>query len=368
MKFLALSLLLIVSASSGAVWAQGGEGKNDLERAGLAGRVKSLEWGRIEFTMKDGRSVEARRVPVRRTTYDERGNKAEEVTYDGEGSPEQRLVYTYDAEGRGTGYEEYSSAVDKNLSKPRRHVYALDGAGRRVEYTVYDSDGALPSRFTYAYDAEGNKTEEAFYSWQGVRMGRTVYTYGEGGRLLAQTSYNDKDEVSWKLVNVYDSEGRKAEAAQYQGGTLRYRFFYKYDAKGRVKEVETREFNLDPNLRSSHAPEPGRVVYTYDDEKRTKVVATYDERGALKHRLLHSSDEKGNDAGVAELDADGSVKSTVIYWYDKMVLLGTMRGTPSNEFVYDAQGNWTRKVYLIRPAGAKRGEPHRVEFRDIVYY
>lgn len=368
MKSLALSLLLVVSASPGAAWAQAGEGKNDVERAGLVGRVKSLEVGRIEFTLKDGRSVEGGRVLVRRTTFDERGNKVEEVTHGEGGPPLQRLVYTYDAEGRGTGYEEYSSAADENLSKPRRHVYALDGAGRRVEYTVYDSDGTLSSRFTYAYDAAGNKTEETFYSWQGVRTGRLVYTYDGGGRLLAQTSYGERDEVRWKRVNVYDSEGRKTETAQYQGGTLRYRFFYKYDGKGRVKEAETREFNAVPNLRSSHAPEPGRVVYTYDDEKGTKEVATYDERGTLKKRLLHSSDGRGNEAGVNELNADGSVKSAEIHWYDKSALLGTVKGTPSNEFVYDARGNWTRRVYLIRPAGAERAEPYRVEFRDIVYY
>ena len=368
MKFLVMSLLLVLLSCVGGARAQTGEGKHDVERAGLAGRVKSLEAGRIEYTIKDGRSVEGRRVLVQKTTYNERGNKVEEVTYGEGGSPIQKLVYTYDAEGRNTGYEEYASMLDKSLSKPRRHVYALDGAGRRVEYTVYDSDGSVASRFTYAYDAAGNKTEEAFYSWQGRRTGRLVYAYDAGGRLLAQTSYNEDDALGWRLVNVYDPEGRKTESAQYQGETLRYRFFHKYDGKGRLKEVETREFNAVPNMRVTHAPEPGRVVYTYDDEKRTKEVATYDERGTLKKRLLHSLDEKGNDAGATELNADGSVKSRQIHWFDKNVLLRTVSGTTSAEHVHDAQGNWTRRTFFIKPAGAETAEPYWAEFREIVYY
>ena len=365
MKSLALGLLLFVAFSSGA---QGGEGKSDVEKEGLKGRVKSLEAWRVEYTFKDGRSVEAGRKPVRKTSYDEQGRRAEEVTYDQAGSVSQRLVYTYDAEGRSTGYEEYASLLDKSLSKSRRHVYTLDGAGRTVESTVYESDGSVASRFTYAYDAAGNKTEEAFYSWQGVRTGRLVYAYDARGSVLTQTSYSADDSVSWKNVHIYDAEGRKAESAQYQGDKLRYRFFYKYDAKGRQKEVETREFNAVANLRASHAPEPGRVVYTYDDEKGTKEVATYDERGTLKSRLLYSLDEKWNGAGATELNADGSVKNKEIRWYDKDVLVGTLSGTPTAEFAYDERGNWTRRTFLLKSAGAERAEAYWAEVREIVYH
>ncbi len=365
MKSLALGLLLFVAFSSGA---RGGEGKSDVERAGLKGRVKSVEVSRVEYTLKDGRSIEARRVPFRKTVYDEQGRRVEEVTHDQTGSVTQRLVYTYDAEGRNTGYEEYASVSGKNATRPRRHVYALDGAGRTVEYTVYESDGSAASRFTYAYDAAGNKLEEAFYSWQGVRTGRLVYEYDARGHVLTQTSYNRDDSVSWKNVNVYDAEGRKTESAQYSGDKLRYRFFYKYDAKGRQREAETREFNAVANLRASHAPEPGRVVYTYDEEKGTKEVAAYDEHGTLKSRLLYSLDETLNDGGATELNADGSVKSKELYWYDKDVLVGTLSGTPTAEVAYDERGNWTRRTFLLKPAGAERAEPYWAEYRVIVYY
>src|SRR5215208_5210606 len=139
MKSLALVVLLLV-LSSGAARAQTTQARNELEKAGLLGRVKSVELWRIEYALGDGGSVESKRERVRKTSYDEQGRRAEEVTYDRAGSASRRLVYTYDAAGRNNGYEEYSSLLDKGLSKPRRHVYALDGAGRTTEYTVYDSD------------------------------------------------------------------------------------------------------------------------------------------------------------------------------------------------------------------------------------
>lgn len=366
MKSFALAVLLFVLPSGAR--AQTGEGKNDVEKAGLAGRVKSVEVWRVEYPLAADGGVESRRVLFRRTTYDGAGNRIEEVTHSPGSSSYSRLVYTYDAAGRNTGYEEYSTVADKSSDQPRRHVYKLDDAGRMSEYTVYESDGSAGSRFTYAYDAAGRKTEEAFYSWQGKRTGRLVYAYDGRGRLLTQTSYGGDDAVSWKNINVYGAEGDKTESAQYQGETLRYRFFYKYDAKGRVKEVLTREFNAVPNLRASHAPEPGRVVNVYDDEKGAKDVATYDEHGVLKTRLLYASDGKGNEAGVRELNADGSPKVTELHWYQNRVLLRTLRGVPDAEFVYDARGNWTRKTLVIKPAGAERPEPYWAEQREIIYY
>src|ERR1044072_3904787 len=247
MKSLALCLLLFVSFSSGAAPAQTTQAKNDLEKSGLAGRVKTLEMGQIEYAFRDGRSVESRRVPILKTTYDEQGRKGEQVSYNQSGAPSQRLVYTFDAAGRSTGYEEYNGVVDRNLGTPRRHVYTLDDAGRTTEYVVYDSDGKVGSLFFYTYDPEGHKTEEAFYSWQGKRTSRLVYTYDARGNVLTQTSYDADDAVGWKRGKVYDPSGQKSEAAHYEGETLRDRFFFKYDAKGRGKEEEERAVEHGPN-------------------------------------------------------------------------------------------------------------------------
>ena len=366
MKSLVLGLLLSVLSFHGAARAQ--TGQSDVERLGLKGRVKSSELWRVEYTIRDGASVEARRRPIRKVVFDGEGKKVEEVTYDQNGKPSAPNVYVYKAAGKHAGFDAYGGPLDRGPGQPRRHVYLLDDAGRPSEYTVYDSDGGMSVRFTYKYDAAGNKTEEESYTWNGARTSRLVHTYDARGNLLTQTSYNADDSLHWKHVHVYDAEGRKAESAQYQGETLRYRFFYKYDGKGRLKEEETREFNAVPNVYVSHAPEPGRVVYTCDDERRTKEVATYDGRGALKRRLRYSLDEAAAGTGAVELNADGSPKSREIRWYDGDVLLRALSGTTSAEFAYDAQGNWTRRTLYLKPDGAARPEPYWGEQREIVYH
>lgn len=113
---------------------------------------------------------------------------------------------------------------------------------------------------------------------------------------------------------------------------------------------------------------PGRVVYTFDDERQTKEVARYDEHGVLKQRLVYSTDARGNEAGVVELNYDGTPKPVELRRYEKGALLGTLSGVPAVEFVYDARGNWTRKTHVVRPAGAQRPEPYWAEHRVIVYY
>jgi hypothetical protein len=364
MKSFALGLLLLVAASFPA----NGQTQTDVEKSGLAGRVKSVEFGRVEYVLKDGKSAEGKRIPLQKTTFNDAGNKIEQETFDQSGSPLERLVYTYDAAGRNTGYDEYSSIVDKSLSKPRRHIYTLDVLGRTVEYAVFDSDGTSASRFTYAFVDQGNKTEEAFYSWNGTRTGKLAYTYDEQGHQLTQTSYNADDTLSWKLVNTYDAKGNKTESVQYQGDKLRYRFLYKYDDKGRMTEQETFEFNVTPNVHSSHSPVPGKVTYAYHDERRTKEVATYDERGSLESRVIYAFDDKGNDAGSMAFNPDGSRRNDEIHWYDKNVRVRTLSGTGSVKLDYDAQGNWTRKTYLMKVADAEKSEAYSAEYREITYY
>src|SRR5919205_2386420 len=112
MKSLVLGLLLFLFSCPAVARAQGEGRGSDAERAGLSGRVKSVETWRVEYTLKEGHAVEGRRVPFFKTTYDEQGRKAEEVRYGDDGSPSARNVYTYDAEGRATGYEEYSGILD----------------------------------------------------------------------------------------------------------------------------------------------------------------------------------------------------------------------------------------------------------------
>ena len=339
-----------------------------LAREHLLGPVKSLEGGIVDYVRDQDKPVEGKRQISQKLSFDERGNRIEATTYR-DGNVLERLVYTYDVLGRNTGYDEYYAVTKQPLLGPRKHIYGLNADGKIVEYMVYDTGGTIASRFTYQYDAKGNKLEEDFYTWTGKRSGRLVYTYDEAGHNLTQTSYNSDDVVAWKRINTYDAEGHQLEWAQYINGLLRYKRSFKHDREGRLAEQETVEFNAAPSsLRASHAPIPGKIVYTYNERDRSTEISTYDPNGSLKSKEVRTVDEKGNEAGVAFFDEKGSPKNTDIQWYDKNKLVRTLSGKSVITFEYDSHGNWTKKIRSILPAGAKEAEAYSAEYRIITYY
>jgi hypothetical protein len=346
-----------------------GQKKADREKDGLTGPISTIETGRIDYSLIEGRTVEGKGVRSQVTSYNGEGQRLERSTFDPKGEILERLVYTYDAGGRNTGYEEYYKAA----TKPRRHVFLLDDKGNQTEYKVYEADGTLASRFLYKYDDKRNKTEEIFYSWNGIRTGKLVYEYDDRGNQLTQTSYNQDDSISWRTVTSYDGAGRRLQWTQFQNEILRYRIFSKYDDRGRMIEQQTFEFNAPPNIHVTHAPVPGKVIYTYDDDKRTKEVSSYSESGLLKDRIVYSYDDKDNEVGLAAYASVGGMNETVIQFWDNVFdpqsrFRGTLKGKQLSSFEYDAHGNWTRKTYLIQAANSDKPREYRAEYRIITYF
>ena len=363
MKLLACFLLLLTTSLGLAAQEPPTRARDELK-----GPVRTIESGTIDFVLKDGKRIEGTPRVAKILKFDERGNRTEATTFDPDGGIAERMVYKYDALGRNTGSDEYYSLARKLVTNPRRRIYTLDHNGKVVEMIVYEADGSVGSGFKYKYDSKGNKVEDHFISWTGATILRTTYTYDAAGHLLTQTAYDAHDVVSWKTIDSYDSAGRRTDWAQYEKHVLRYRKLFKYDDKGRVTEEETFEFNARPRVIFSHAPVPGKIVSTYDDKQRSKEIATYDTIGALKTREVHIFDEHGNIVGWEIFNADGSARNFEISLYDKNKLVEKLAGKALNQNSYDSQGNWTKKVYLILPEGAKEPQPWRADYRNITYY
>lgn len=362
-----LALLLMLSCAAPSY----SQPKSDAEKAGLVGRVKSVELGRIEYPLRDGRSAEGKKIPIQLTTFNEDGSTTEVTTFKEDGSVLVNATYLYDGQGRNVGIERHGSLGQGKDEKTYKEkiVYTLDERGNRVEEVGYQTDGALSHRRVNRYDEKGNKVEDTFYSWNGYRNGKTLSTYDERGNELTQTSYNADDSVSYKTFNTYDERGNKSEWVQHVGETLRYRVLYRYDEKGRLRESETFEYNAPPNIHSrSHAPVPGKVVFTYDDDKGITEEATYNAEGVLVRRVVTRTDGKGNVTGRAEFAGDGSPKHSQLRWYDRDKLVRAVDGESSTKIEYDAQGNWTRKTFFVRPKDSDRLEAHGAEYRVINYY
>jgi len=362
MKFLVCFLLLLTT--SVALAAQEPPPNLALDR--LKGPVRTIKSGTVGFVLKDGKRVENTRRVAKILRFDERGNRTEATTLDSDGTVSERLVYSYDALGRNTGYEEYYRLAGKAMGDPRRHIYTLDHNGKIVERISYEADGSVGPRFNYKYDSKGNKLEDSFTSWTGGRIGRTSYTYDADGHVLTHTDYDADGAVSWKTIDSYDAAGRRVEWEQYQEQVLRYKKLFRYDHKGRIAEEETFVFDVSRAV-NSHGPEPGKVVYTYNDKRHSTEIATYDPAGALKLREVHTYDKHDNQVGRELFNADGSARPTEVAFFDEKRAV-KLSGKSHTQFQYDSHGNWTKKVYLILPDGAQEPQPWRADFRNITYY
>jgi len=364
MKYLFATSVLIFLMSASAT----AQDRIDCRHDGLLGPVKTVESGRTEYPMVDGKGVEGPRLVTRQTSYNEQCDRTEMTQYGPDGKILERLVYTYDALGHNTGYDEFSSILDKKLTTPRKHVYVVDSNARIVEYKVLESDGSLGSHFTYEYDPKGNKLAEDFYTWMGTRGSRVVYTYDDKGHQLSATCYQPGDTLSWNTISSYDTDGRRIEWSNFQAGVLKYKIKYRYDRQGRIVEEETFGFNAPSEIPLSHSPVPGKVVYVYNDSDLTKEVTTYLPSGTLKSRKIRTSDERGNETSRLTFDENGSTENNEISWYDSHKPVRKLSGTPLTKFEYDSHGNWTRKTHLLWAAGAKEPEPWNTEYRIITYY
>jgi hypothetical protein len=353
--------------------AANAQSRTDREQAGLIGPVKSVETYVIHFGMKDGKTTQAERRPRYTVNYNIDGNITERASYDHTGNMSARYFYAYDLKGRCIGYEEYASIVDKILATPRKHIYTLDDNGNRIEYKVVGSDGTLDDRFTRKYDANGAEIEYRWYSHTGLLGGVTASSYDENGNQTGQIAYGPDNSVLWKNSSVFDGAGNRIEQIRYGGSTLRYRIISRYDEKKRVLEEETMEFNAPPNVILSHAPVPGKVIYAYDDEKRTKEVASYTPDGSLKERIVYTYDDKWNQTGRAAFKSDGTPNYIEIHFYEDVNkpgsrFLGKLSGSPQVEFEYDSRGNWTRKTHLIQSGNDDKPQRYQIEERVITYH
>src|SRR2546421_7053096 len=120
MKLLLLCFILLISANV----AVAQDLPRTVDREHLLGPVKFVEHFRVNFRRYNGQIVEGNRQIFRKLGFDERGNATEAITYQ-DGAVLERLVYTYDALRRNTGYDEYYSLSKEQLHGPRKHIYTL---------------------------------------------------------------------------------------------------------------------------------------------------------------------------------------------------------------------------------------------------
>ena len=292
------------------------QAKPDREKDGLLKSVQTVETEIVELITKDGKSVEGPRMPVQTVDYDKRGNRVKRVDLNRDGSTAQTIVYTFDTEGRSTGYEDFTPG----LEKPRKHIYLLASDGRRSEYKMIQPTGKpADEKYVYKYDGNGNKIAEELYHKDSL-ISRNENTYDAKGNLISQIIYNPDGTISARIQNSFAADGKPVERIRHDGDLVTYRVRYKFDDKGRLLEREVNGSYVDMES-SSESYTTGKVVYTYKGKDQPKEAITYNPDGSFREKIV---------------------------------------------FDYDSHGNWKKKTRKVRVAG--KDVMQQIEYRTIKYY
>jgi hypothetical protein len=370
MKLFFTSLIICLFGLNFLVAQNKSEIKTDRERESLRGAVKKVETYLIEFLPADNGIVEQKR-PWVINSYNVEGNRSEQIVYLQDGNVHTD-VYIYNAEGKNVECRTYSNAADKTLDKFQRYIHKFDDNGNMIERIVTESGGSLTARFVYKYDARGNKIEERNYYHTGALGGKIIFTYNDDKKITSQTYYQGENSLSGKSVFIYNKKQNTEQTIIYQNETLRYKILFSMDDKGRILQKETSEFNAVPNQWTSHAPEPGKVIFIYDDERKTKEEIEFNTNGFMERASLYAYDEKDNEIERIWYES-GSSFDEIMQSKDKTLaaqrkLRGIFKGKIIYRYEYDAQGNWTKKTRLYQSQENEQPKPQSAEYRIISYH
>lgn len=191
---------------------------SDAGDEGLLGPVKSVRT-EIQYLRETQWTKTLPRFSI--TTYNERGNKLREESYDFKNNLVQVMVYGYLDGGRVSASKfirrEYDTVplVRRGLSSskemdPRyqhRFEYKYDEKKRLIEQKDFLSNGELLGHYVYKY--EGNQKEELRYSENGSLIWRELYILDDKGNEIEETDFEPDGSVSSKTSYTYkfDSHG-----------------------------------------------------------------------------------------------------------------------------------------------------------------
>lgn len=109
--------------------------------------------------------------------------------YRGDGTMSSKTSYTYDAKGNEVSYLLETSGYSNSS---RKLVY--DDKGNKIEEINYDGKGEIMFRKVRAYDAHGSMTEEKTYEGQDNYLHKTTWTYDydKTGNWIKRTQYSNE--------------------------------------------------------------------------------------------------------------------------------------------------------------------------------
>lgn len=219
-----LSLSSILFATFFLSYNSFSQDKNNLEKIGLNGRVKSINTVSYSTEIKSnkikkgGLSKPSGAEVDRTLFFSSEGILVEEQQFDFSGKPFGTLVYQYDVNGNtisvvttytnGSRKERLDSNVyDQNDFLIEKYCsFKNNGDESFSHYALYEK---------YKYDIDGNILEEI--RWRKDFMGFVQYNYeyNQNRHKIEATFGPEGDEIKMRVTYAYNSSGNMVEDNQY---------------------------------------------------------------------------------------------------------------------------------------------------------
>lgn len=223
-------------------------------------------------------------------------------------------------------------AESKAINKSIIAVYSFNSTGL-LESQSYSAHG-ITGRYIYLYNAKGNIIEKQFRDGSTRTKAHTTYVYDttDTGNLMQKNLYSAAGKLCRIIKYNYTLGQLAKETDSMKGRVVRKEYYY-----GNAVTEET----------TTDAEGEKTVIKYYHDSKGNKIS---EEAPGLYHKI-YIYDEHNNKIQEQHLDTNHVVTATYTIGY-----------------VYDSQGNWTRRIEEV-PSNIGDGRViYQSTVREIEYY
>lgn len=218
--------------------------------------------------------------------------------------------------------------------------------GLLEEYCEFDSKTSkLVYKNVTSYDHENYVVSKSSYSGDNILDQKSVYTYDDLGHVVEVNAFNANDQVNNRHTYEYDGEGRTVlECSYFADSTYEWKRSYRYNDRGQV--VMMHRDDADSRFDCTY-------VYKYNDNHQLEEEIVKDADRIFNKRYVYSYDKRGNRTMEESYNSRAKLYSRIAYMYnkkgDKISMNELYLGHEKNDgysytYVYDKEGNWTRRV------------------------
>jgi len=223
-------------------------------------------------------------------------------------TPSIKYKHTFNDDGLEIESGEYS--ISGQLASKIVYEYTEDK--QLASQSCYDGEENLFWKVVGVFDKNGKKIEENEYDAKGALLGKTIYKYDDPDT-IDETYYNSQGDLIWKNTYVYNSEKKLTENCSYfANGALDVKRLYVYNTDGSLSEINSynylnEQISREANIYNSDGLLIEHAVYGADGKRKSRVFYKYDDKkNVVKQTSYNIAQKFGNTVNemVGQSDFD----------------------------------------------------------------